>query len=61
MERGVEGDEKDTPCRKAADEFAFLFDGDRRIESGKPPRGDDRIEDRHNVLGVLNPDIANVD
>ncbi len=28
MECGVEGDEKNTPCRKAADEFAFLLDGD---------------------------------
>ena len=33
MEGAVEGDEKNTPCRKAADEFALLFDGDRRIES----------------------------
>ena len=59
-ECGVEGDEKNTPRRKAANEPALLLDRDGRVEGRITARRDDRVEDRHNVLGVLNPHITNV-
>ena len=51
---------KNTPCRKAADEFAFLLEVTGVSRAVNRTRADDRVEDRHNVLGVLNPHIANV-
>ena len=57
----VDRDEKDSATREGADEFALHLDGDCGIHCGVAARRDDRIEDRQNLFGVLNPHIANLD
>ena len=58
---GIDGNEKGAVRRKGANEFALHLDGKRDIHRGIAARRDDRIEDRQNLFGVLNPHIAYLD